>query len=275
MKGNLITLVQRRNDWSFRTTLRKVTNILNIDPVKLESIQLPFGGYYKNIFNKNEISQSNLFIYDDSILNEYLIKPSLIFYQDGIDYNVQQKYQVGYDRETERIAVAWRDTNGDIVGIMGRYNSIDVPEDMAKWIPIIPFPKSHTLFGFSENYTNIIEQDCVIVSESEKAPMQLESKGIYNGLGLGGSNISPYQINAIKSLNVSTIILSYDEGLEEDFIISQAKSLIIDTPFIKNKVGYIYDFNNDVLKQGKKQSPSDLEIGDINLLLKNYVKWVN
>ena len=275
VKGNLITLIQRKNEWSFRTTLKKITDILKIDPIKLESIKLPFGGYYKTVFNKNNILHADLLTYDDNILNEYYIKPSILFYRDGIDYKVQQKYQVGYDRETDRIIVAWRDTNGDIVGIMGRYNSVDVPEDVPKWIPIIPFPKSYTLFGFSENYINIVEQDCVIISESEKAPMQLESKGINYGLGLGGSIVNSYQANTIKSLNIQNVILAYDEGIEEDFIINQAKTLILETPFIKNKVGYIYDPKNDILKRGAKQSPSDLGIRDINCLLKNYVKWVN
>jgi DNA primase len=51
-KGNLITLIQRKNKWSFRTTLKQIADILKIDPIKLESIELPFGGYYKNIFNQ-------------------------------------------------------------------------------------------------------------------------------------------------------------------------------------------------------------------------------
>jgi hypothetical protein len=157
---------------------------------------------------------------------------------------------------------------------MCRYNSLNVPEEISKWLPIIPFSKSYTLFGFSENYLDIVEQDCVIISESEKAPMQLESKGITNGIGLGGSYINSPQVNFIKSLNIKNTILAYDEGLEEEFIREQAKKLIMDTPFIKNQVGYIFDANHEILEQGKKQSPSDLNIGDLNYLLKK-VKWIN
>jgi DNA primase len=274
-RGNLITLIQRRNNWTFKNTLVKIASILDIDEIKLQSIQLPFGGYYKGLFTNNKLNYMGLPTYNEEILNDYYIKPSLIFYQDGIDYNVQHKYQIGYDRETERITVAWRDCNGDIIGIMGRYNSLNVPKEVSKWLPIIPFSKSYTLFGFSENYINLIEQDCVIISESEKAPMQLESKGINYGIGLGGSYINPPQINFIKSLNIKNTILSYDEGLEEEFIREQAKKLIMKTPFIQNRVGYIFDTNYEILERGKKQSPSDLGIGDLNYLLKNNVRWMN
>jgi hypothetical protein len=105
--------------------------------------------------------------------------------------------------------------------------------------------------------------------------MQFESKGINYCLGLGGSNITPFQANTIKSLNVKNVILAYDEGIEEDFIINQAHTLILNTPFMQNKIGYLFDPNNEILGQGLKQSPSDLNIGDMNYLLKHYIKWVN
>jgi len=276
IKGNLITLIQKRNKWNFGETLRTVSEILNIDNITfMNQNQLPFGGYYKKIFNEQDVNYIELPTYDEKILDNYHIKPSALFYKDGINYNVQEKYKIGYDRETDRIVVAWRDTNGKIIGIMGRYNSTKVPEEISRWMPIIPFSKSYTLFGFSENYTNIVEEDCVIILESEKAPMQLESYGINYGLGLGGSHISLTQESFIKSLNVRTVILAYDEGIEEEFAREQALKLVVDTPFVKNKVGYIYDAENHYLKNGMKQSPSDLQLGDFNALIQNKIRWVN
>ena len=85
--------------------------------------------------------------------------------------------------------------------------------------------------------------------------MQLNSMYCNIGLATCGDNISPVQEKYIKALNTSRIVLAYDEGLEEDYIRSQAEKLIVDNCFMKNKVGYVYDKNNDILKKGQKQSP--------------------
>lgn len=273
VKGDIITLIQHKNQLGFKQTINNISSILGISNVDFNiNKYMPFGGYYKKISKNQDINYVDLLTYPEDILDQYSIKPNLLFYKDGIDWNVQKKYLLGYDCISQRIVVPWRNINGDIVGIMGRYNHNEIPEGISKWLPIIAFPKSYVVFGYSENYSNIIENDFCIIGESEKLPMQLESKGIKYSISVGGSSISTMQSQYIKSLNVKTNILAFDEGLDEEHIINEAKKLKIENAFYSNNVGYIYDEQGKILKKGSKLSPSDLN--EFNVLIKNYVRWI-
>lgn len=258
IKGDIITLVSEKLNLSFTKTIDRLSRLINFEDIN-EDIALPFDGFFNEILNLVDDSFDDLETFDESILDDYLILPSERFLKDGISYEVQQKYNVGYDVTTGRIIVPWRNLEGKIVGIMGRLNKEEIEEYENKWMPIIPFPKSKTIFGFSENYNAIQHASFTMIGESEKFPMALSSKGIDLGLGLGGSNLSQFQANNIKSLFPKRILVCMDEGLDEDISRDIAKQLKIDT-FFENEVGYIYDAENKYLPKGSKMSPSDLPL---------------
>ena len=85
---------------------------------------------------------------------------------------------------------------------------------------------------------------------------------------------SDVQAKHIKSLMTNKIILAYDEGLDEDQIRLQAEKLILNNAVFKNKVGYVFDKDNEILPKGSKASPSDLGKGAFTELIKNYVVWL-
>ena len=141
--------------------------------------------------------------------------------------------------------------------IMGRLNKYEIDDFENKWMPIQPFQKSKTIFGFSENYHSIQNKGVLFVGESEKFTMQLSSHGVDLGLSLGGNNLSQFQANNIKSLFAKRIIVSLDEGLDEQVSVDMARRLKQEN-FFQNEVLYIYDRNNKYLPKGSKMSPSDL-----------------
>ncbi|MEK4122075.1 hypothetical protein [Lysinibacillus sp. FSL K6-0102] len=265
IKGDIITLVSEKLNLSFTKTIDRLSRLINFEDIN-EDITLPFDGFFNEILNLVDDSFDDLETFDESILDDYLILPSERFLKDGISYEVQQKYNVGYDVTTGRIIVPWRNLEGKIVGIMGRLNKEEIEEYENKYLPIISFPKSKTIFGFSENYRSIQEQELVIIVEPEKGVMKLESMGVNVGLGLGGSSLSTFQANNIKSLFPKRIIVGLDEGLSEEVSRNMAKQLKIDT-FFENEVGYIYDAENKYLPKGSKMSPSDLPLEKFKKLI--------
>ncbi|WP_237714133.1 hypothetical protein [Bacillus atrophaeus] len=74
----------------------------------------------------------------------------MLFYEDGILPKTQSMFQIGYDSITGRITVPWKTFSGELCGVMGRLNKKNLSEEETKWLPIIPFPKSKTLYGFVE-----------------------------------------------------------------------------------------------------------------------------
>lgn len=269
--GDIITLIQDKLELNFVRTLEYIGNLLNID-VNIEYTP-PFGGFYHTVCKTGGLESYQVQTYKDEILRDYMMLPSQLFLNDNISIPVQQKYQIGYDVISKRIIVPWRYVDGKIGGIMGRYNSLDIKEGTSKWMSVIPFPKSYFLFGYSNNYNQIVKNKSCIMTESEKGTMQLSTYGFDRGLSCGGSYISPRARDLIKSLEVKKTLLAFDEGLERDFIHEHAKE-IKDSLNEDAKVAYIYDKNNEILKKGSKDSPTDLGRDKFLYLAKNFIYYV-
>ena len=273
INGDIITLVEAKLNCGFTKAVDVIGKVVNFNDVKKEEYEIPFDGFFKKVKKMQDNKYVEIETYDESILNDFEIVPNQMFLEDGIDSNIQLKYQIGYDVRTDRITVVWRGFGGKIVGLMGRLNRREVFDKENKWFPIIPFPKSRALFGFSENYRNIQSKSGVIISESEKSTMALESKGIGIGVSIGGSSLSQFQANNIKSLFPNIIIVALDEGLDEEVSVHMAEQLKMDSLY-SNKVGYIYDKNNLILPKGSKLAPADLHKDDLSRLMKNHIKWI-
>lgn len=269
LKGDLITLVQSKLMISFPQAIKKISEIVDYKFNITEDTYVPFGGYYKNIARlKNNLEVVDIEVYSDDILDQFQIMPNLLFYEDGILPEVQIKYKIGYDSVSGRIAVPWYSFDGQICGIMGRINRREVRDDETKWFPILPFPKSKTLYGFVENYNSIQEKSAIMIGESEKHSLQLSSKGLNIGVSLGGSFLSEIQSNNIKSLFPKKIFVMMDEGLNEEHSREIAKQLKVER-YYKNKVYYVYDKNNIYLPKGSKMAPADLDKNSLSMLIKN------
>lgn len=273
--GNLYTLVMKNKDFSFPKALNYVAEFLGLSRKSLtQKIKLPFSGFYKGLMKEITEPEYAMETYDDSILDEYKDKYNLMFYKDGIDFDTQREFNVGFDIETLRITVPEYTLDGRLCGIMGRLNDSNCDKH-ERWIPIIPCSRSLTLYGYHKNYAEIQKKSLVVIGESEKFVQQLHSMGCNIGLALCGCDISSIQAKYIKSLMTNRIILALDEGLEEEQIRMQAEKLITCNAMFKNKVGYILDKENNYIPKNSKGSPSDFGKKVFSELCKSHVVWIN
>lgn len=273
-QGSIYNLVMNKENLNFPLALKRVSNILNLDETALNTtLQLPFGGFYKHIIRANNNEEVKLPTYPHSILDEFGGIKNTTFLHDGISLATQSEYELGYDTETNRIVIPQWDTNGEIVGIMGRSNDPEIPYEY-RWLPIIPCSRSHTLYGYHKNYAGIQNKQICVITESEKGVMQLHSMGFPVGLATCTRTISSYQVKYLKALRADKIILAYDEGIPECDLREEAQKLKVNNSIYTNKVGYIYDKNNDILRSGSKNSPTDLGREAFRTLANKYTKWV-
>lgn len=272
--GNLYSLVMQTKNLSFPKALKYIAETLGLEKSQFsKKIRYPFGGFYKGLMKEIQEPEYSMTTYDESILDEYTGKYNLMFFKDGITFETQEHFNVGFDLESLRITVPEYTLDGKLCGIMGRLNDSKCSKD-ERWLPIIPCSRSLTLYGYHHNYEFIQQKNIVVVGESEKFVQQLHSMGSCIGLATCGCDVSDIQAKHLKALMTSKIILAYDEGLEEEQIRLQAQKLILNNAVFHNRVGYVFDRENLILPKGSKASPSDLGKDAFTELIKNHVTWL-
>ena len=264
INANLIELVAMHNNWNIAQAVQIIAQILNIK--NIDSLESPyiFNGFYKH--NKGKGIFKNYNVLSKEILIQYIDRPNIRFLKDNISLNTQFKFQVKYDSLNNRIIVPWFNARGDLVGITGRYNFNELGSN-PKWKAMESFSKGQFIYGLYENQKEIEKAGWVIIGESEKFVMQLDSMGYHNALALGNCTITATQARILKSLPVDKIILAFDEGVNIEHLMLQCDKLKGGIFSNTKEIKVIYDSKHEILKQGSKMSPSDVGKENFEILL--------
>lgn len=257
--GDLFGLIATHTGLTYREVLKTITTMLG---KKIEGNYQPeeeslFDGFFNSLYVPYEDEEEEV-TYDESVLDKYNngYKWFKRFADDGILPSSQLKFQIGFDKGSNRITIPWFNEHGEVVGVMGRINN-DIPTNY-KYLPLIPFPKHKFLYGLYQNKEYIKESKEVYIFESEKSVLLGDSLNYRNFTSLGGNSISKTQVEQLLKLNVNKIIIALDEGLDTEIIKKDIKT-IKDCLFMREcKVGFILDKNNKYLPKGSKASPIDL-----------------
>ena len=261
-KGHLFDLVQHMKGYTnFGDTMRFIHKILNIpysyskkeDDTPKDSI-LDFFKKYKTKPNKRSTKEVELKFYTDEEIDKLYIKCPYSGWirEEGIIAKVQEEFGIGYHFDSDRITIPhrfWK--TGEIIGLIGRtLQSAEICDffGIAKYFPIIPYPKSKNLYGLWENMEYIKQAKEVIVFEAEKSVLKMASKGYRNCVSVGSHDLSDEQVKILIGLNTD-IVLAYDSDIPLEFMESEAKKFkgLRSVSIVINQY--------DILKD--KQSPAD------------------
>lgn len=251
---DLFSLIQYIKESTFDEAIDLVCTICKIKYDRhikktIDSGSLNFLKQFKRTITKEFLENTNEAIYDESFKERFIRKDCKIFYDDGIFPETQNKFEVSYDILDNRVVFPIRNYEGKIVSFKGRTNDVDFKiKGIPKYIYYYPIDGRFYLYGYYENYFDIINSEELIVGEAEKFVQQLDSMGIYNSVSISKKTISIEQLNKLIKLH-KTIVLAFDKDvtMEEIFIeCRKFKGLC--------KVFYIYDKDNLL---NDKQSPTD------------------
>ena len=254
ISGDIIKLIMINRDLPFREVIEGIKEVIGVSDVKIGNAEESFLSIFNKLGHKKKTKREEIEIYPESILDNFSKEWNLRFLKDNISIDVQREFDIGFDDITQRITIPWRDFEGNICGVMGRSN-IDGVEN--KYLPIIAFKKSNTLYGYSENYIELCDNN-IFIGESEKFVLQLKTMGYPNAVALGGNSLSDVQIEEILALNPKNLIFCYDEGLEMEVINRNFNKLKKHMTFRNIGVYLIQDKKNKYLRN--KCSPSDLGV---------------
>lgn len=251
---DIISLVEFYRNESFPHAIKWICDVLDID-------------YYSNL--DEDIPQSlrltkmliEMQTVDTETETEKPLKPisedilayfkpyvNEMFEEDGVSYETQREFEIGYDELTNRITIPIRDELSNLVGIKARYFYRTVPEYEQKFIYIEKCAKSQILYGLYKTLNFINNKQRVFVVEAEKGVQQLYDKGYCEVVSTGGSKISKYQIDKLTRLCVP-IIFVFDKDIEKSDLDEIASRFIDGVE--------IYALIDTIGILDEKQSPTD------------------
>lgn len=158
-------------------------------------------------------------VIDDKILEQYYDYYHSSFYNDGISIATLQKFGIKYDILEQRVIIPHHNEKGELIAIRCRNLDQDLIDSGRKYMPIIHKGKllsaktNSYLYGLYYNQDNIRRMKSVVLLESEKAVMQLDTILGKNNIGvaLSSSNLSDTQVLLLKELGVTEVIVALDK----------------------------------------------------------------
>ena len=228
---NIITLLEKRFDLigEKKTRFQVVKWIcsqLNIpfefkEEVKKSSLNIYNWKADLLKYTKNYNSQSELKIYDKSILNYFEDIYHQSWIDDHISIETMQKYLIKYYPYHDSIVIPCMDKNGNLIGIRERFLN---PNSDVKYLPLsllsnetYNFPVNKTLYGLNYNAQNIARYKKCVLGEAEKFNLQNDS--YYHcknfSVGLYGKAMSKDKLKQILELGIEEVIIALDFDYHE------------------------------------------------------------
>jgi len=175
--------------------------------------------------------------------------PHKLFSEDGISLKIQVEMGISYDTNDSRILIPIRDTEGNLITLKGRTTIDTYKEDeIPKYLSYFDYNAVNILYGYYENYFNIIEKNEIVIVESEKSVLQAMSMGINNVVALSKHIISDKQLEIILKTQCD-VVLALDKGIDRKYCLKELDK------FDNFCTKYLIYDNENILKD--KDSPFD------------------
>lgn len=251
---DLISLVEFYKNETFPYAVKWICDVLdidyysNLDEDLPKSLQLTKMLVEMQSVDTEAETEKPLKPIPEKILSYFKPYVNDMFNEDGVSYDTQAEFEIGYDEFTNRITIPIRDDLGNLVGVKARYFYRQVPEDEQKFMYIEKCARSQILYGLYKTINFIQRSQRVFVTEAEKGVQQLYDKGYFESVATGGSKISKSQIDKLTRLCVP-IIFVFDKDITKEELDDIASR------FIDGTEVYALIDTIDILNE--KESPTD------------------
>ena len=251
---DLISLVEFYKNETFPYAVKWICDVLdvdyysNLDEDLPKSLQLTKMLIEMQSVDTEAETEKPLKPIPEKILSYFKPYVNDMFNEDGVSYETQAEFEIGYDEFTDRITIPIRDDLGNLVGVKARYFYRQVPEDEQKFMYIEKCARSQILYGLYKTINFIQRSQRVFVTEAEKGVQQLYDKGYFEAVATGGSKISKSQIDKLTRLCVP-IIFVFDKDITKEELDDIASRFIDGTE--------VYALIDTIGILNEKESPTD------------------
>jgi DNA primase len=264
---DIISLVCFNKQLSFSEGIKYLCDLFGLDYYKNYEEDIPESLRITKLIysmqqDDNDIDENKpLKPISENILTYYKHYVNDMFFNDGISYEIQREFEIGYDPESNRITIPIRDELGNLIGVKARLFKQNLNEGDLKYLYIEPCARNKILYGLYKTHPYIKQEGQCIITEAEKGVLQLWSYGYFNSIGIGGTQISQNQIEKMTRLGVD-LIFAFDKGVTKKDIENIANRFVDGV-----EIFYLWDEKN-ILED--KESPSDKK-EKFEFLFNNYM----
>jgi hypothetical protein len=162
----------------------------------------------------NSLTEYNSSVMDCFSKNKKYLR---VWEKEGISFTTMEKFGIKFDMIRNRMVIPIYSDKNIFVGAKVRNFNPEEIENGRKYMPLIhnneiySYDKGKILYGLNLNKSIIKKAKRVIIFESEKSTLMYDSMFVGNrAVSIGGSNVSVYQVELLKQLDVETIVLALD-----------------------------------------------------------------
>jgi len=236
--GNVLTFIQKYHKCNFTTALNILKKYADVteDYVDLRLSATKTIKKFKPSKSRKPDIKHKLLSPDIMTQYEKELDKLKIWANEGITYEVMEKYQVRYDPFSNRIVYPIRDLNGNILSVKGRTLDPDFKaKKLRKYTYFEKIGDLDLIFGYYEHLQDILNKKEIILFEGEKSVMLTESWGITNTGAILTSHLNPLQLPILIKLGVR-VVFALDEEINimEDENIKKL-SRFVRVEYIKDK----------------------------------------
>lgn len=223
--GNLLNFIQEYEGCSFKKALEILKSYAHISDDEYVGNGLSAIDIAKR-YRRSSVQKE---VKDIPVLaNNYMDRYSddksklQLWADEGISFDVMDKFRVKYDGYSNRIVYPIRDVKGNIINVCGRTMDKDYKEKgVSKYIYFKSIGSVPTLYGLFENHSEIKRRNNVIIFEGAKSVLLAETWGIHNSVALLTSHVSDTQFEILLKLGVHLIF-----ALDSEIDITKDKNIM-------------------------------------------------
>jgi hypothetical protein len=177
-----------------------------------------------NRHKKKEKIITELIECDSTVMDVFLPYPHELWLNEGISYDTQKRFNIGYYIREERIVIPHYNLNNKLVGIRGRSMKIEDIEAGKKYIPITVENKLYNhqtmlnLYGLHKTKEAIKRLKKVAIFEGEKSVLKCEDYYGNNNFSVAScsSTITNFHRDILLSLDIEEVIICFDRFRDKE-----------------------------------------------------------
>lgn len=250
--GNVYSFTKQYFKCSNRETVEKLKKFAGYDgnvDVRHEKLEatLHCKKYQRQ---KNNTKESKAAKLPDNYMDQYEQNESKlkIWEDEGISKDTLRKFDVRYDRFSNRIVYPIKGMDGKIINVGGRTLDVNWKEKkLRKYTYFHQWGTMSVLYGLYDNLESIRSKREVIIFEGCKSVLLADTWGITNTAAILTSHLNPRQMKELAKLGCRVVF-----ALDKDVIIRNDKNIAK----LKNYVDVSYLFDRRGLLD-EKDSPVD------------------